>query len=189
MIKNKHRLITRAELVLETWTSLNSESLGARELEEIQKALAARFGDSGVESPASIARTLADIGVPLRHPEVLDYDTVWRDAHSLDSLGCGELDFSTIEAAVISMKKLNTVCERLKDQQDTKGLANLRTLVSALRQQLRLISNSKTASERRQKLAIEAEQWLDVWQQNPRIFEDWLALRMNSNEFQTVFGK
>jgi hypothetical protein len=189
MRKDKPRAITRSELVLETWTSLNSESLGANELEEIQKELAARLGDSGVESPASIARSLADIGVPLRHPEVLDYDTVWRDAHSLDSLGLGELDFSTIEAAVISVKKLNTLRDRLKDQKDTKGLANMRTLVPSLRQQLRLIASSKTVSEQRKKVAVEAEQWLDVWLQNPRIFEDWLALRMNSNEFQTVFGK
>jgi hypothetical protein len=189
MSRNKPRAVTRSELVVETWHRLKSESLGARELEVIQKAIVTEFGESAVESPASIARTLADIGVQLRHPEILDYDSVWRGAHSVDSLGFGELDFSTIEVAVASVKTLDTLWARLTDQKEARGLANLTTLVSTIRQQLRLFSRSKAVSEPRKKVAIEADLWLGVWVQNPQIFEDWLQLRMNSEEFHSVFGK
>ena len=104
MSKDNARKITRSELIVETWKKLDSESLGATELEEIQKVLAATFGESGVESPASIARTLADIGVTLRHPEILVFDSAWRDVQSFEAKGCGESDFATMEASVVSLE-------------------------------------------------------------------------------------
>jgi len=189
MSKDKARRVTRSELVVETWKKLNSESLGAPELEEIQKVLASTFGESGVEGPASIARTLADTGVTLRHPEILDFDSAWRDGQSFDSMGCGELDFNTMEATVVSLNTLNSLSDRLEEQQDARGKANLRALVAAIRQQLRLLSRSKAVSELRKKAATEADLWLGIWLQNPQIFEDWRELRMNSEEFRRVFGK
>lgn len=189
MTKDKARRVTRSELVVETWNKLNSESLGASELEEIQKALVSTFGESGVEGPASIARTLADTGVTLRHPEILDFDSAWRDVHSFDSMGCGDLDFNTIEATVVSLNTLSSLLDRLEEQQDARGKATFRAMVAAIRQQLRLLSRSKAVSELRKKAAIEADQWLGIWLQNPQIFEDWRELRMNSEEFRRVFGK
>lgn len=189
MIKDQSRAVTSSELVVETWKRLDSEALGAPELEEIQKVLAATFGPSGVESPASIARTLADIGVTLRHPEVIHFDTAWRDAQSFDSLGFGELDFNTIEASAVSVNTINRVWALLEEQKDARRLANLQRMVSAIRQQLRLLSRSKAVSEQRKKVALEAELWLGIWLQNPQIFEDWRGLRMNSEEFQRVFGQ
>lgn len=186
MTKEKPRAVTRSELVIQTWKKLKSDSVGAPELEEIQRALTARFGNSAVESPATIARTLADVGVPLRHPEVLDFDTLWRDQRSLDP---GELDFSTIDATRVSIRALNTVWDSFKGQKDAKRLASFQSLLTSIRQQLRLVAGSKTATEQRKKVAIESELWLGIWLQNPDIFEDWLELRMNSVQFQTIFGK
>jgi len=189
MSKEKPKAVTRLDVVIETWRNLKSDSVGACELEEIQRVLAVRLGDAAVQSPASIARTLADIGAPLRHPEVLDFDTVWREAHSVNSFEFGELDFRTIETAVGSVKTLDTLWDRLKEQKDAKGLASLRTLVLAIRQQLRLLSRSRKGSRQRKKVALEVEQWLGVWLQNPQIFADWLELRMNSAEFRSAFDK
>lgn len=189
MSKDKPKPLTRSEVVVEAWKRLNSDSLGAQELEQIQKMLATKFGDSGVESPVSIARTLAEFGVPLRHPEVLDYDILWRDANSFESLSCGPIDFSTIEASVASLKALNSLWDRLTVQNDSKGLARLQRVVSDIREQLRLLSRSKRVSGERKKVAIEAESWLRIFLQNPQIFQDWLELRLNSVEFQRAFVK
>ena len=187
MSKDKVKPLTRSELVVETWKRLNSESLGSPEIEEIQKVQEVTLGDRGVESPASIARTLADIGVRLRHPDILDSDSAWRNANSFDSLDCGELDFDTIDACVRSVQTLSRLWDRLEKQHDARCLATVRTMILAIRQQLRLLSRSKTVSEQRKRVAVEAELWLGIWLQNPRIFDDWRDLRMNSPEFQRVF--
>jgi hypothetical protein len=63
------------ELIIECWQQLDREFLGASELQEIQRSVQA----SGLElAPSLIARTLADVGVRLRHPEVIDCDALWR---------------------------------------------------------------------------------------------------------------
>src|SRR5882724_7816962 len=70
---------TSHESIIEEWEDLDCESVGARELEQIQEVLREMFGEGACDSPASIARTLADEGAVLRHPEVFDYDTQWRE--------------------------------------------------------------------------------------------------------------
>jgi len=52
----------RHDLIVEVWEDLDCESVGARELEQIQRALREKFGAGALTSPASIARTVADEG-------------------------------------------------------------------------------------------------------------------------------
>ena len=48
---------SRQDLIIEVWEDLDCESVGARELEQIQHALREQYGEGGLESPAAIART------------------------------------------------------------------------------------------------------------------------------------
>ena len=178
--------MSRAALVREAWTKLESDSLGAREIEEIQKMIATNLGDNAVESPAAIARTLADAGVRLRHPEVLDYDSYWRERHLTDPFGDEQLDFTTIEAAIASMEAIRLAWERL---QENKGGSRIRMSVVNIREQLRLSASSRTVPADTKKVASEVEQWLGIWLQNPQIFRDWLELRLSSPDFRAVFRK
>ncbi|HEY3581509.1 MAG TPA: hypothetical protein VGK82_13225, partial [Pyrinomonadaceae bacterium] len=59
------------QFIIDWWSENGNESAGAAELEQIQQSLVERFGAQGRQSPATIARTLADNGVRLKHPEVL----------------------------------------------------------------------------------------------------------------------
>src|SRR5205085_5112268 len=59
---------------------LECPRVGAGELREIQSELRKQFGAGGIQSPASIARVLADAGAELKHPEVIECDTEWRQA-------------------------------------------------------------------------------------------------------------
>src|SRR5436853_6319695 len=72
--------ISKIELIVSTWQRLECPRVGARELREIQSELRNQFGAGGVQSPASIARVLADVGAELKHPEVIEYDAEWRQA-------------------------------------------------------------------------------------------------------------
>jgi hypothetical protein len=157
----------RQQLILEVWAEIENESAGAAELDLIQQRLLERFGTQGLESPASIGRTLADQGVRLRHPEVLEADVLWREQHVLPVFTSDELNFATIEAAGAWIEKLCAL------PQSTA----LRSSVLQMKNELASIAASKQVPAREREVAAEVAQWLTVWLQNPAIFADWLALR------------
>lgn len=165
------------ELILDIWAGMDNESAGAAELELIQKKLREKSNVPVPESPASIARTLADNGVRLRHPEILEADLRWRQKREIELFAPEELTFPNIETAAAWMEKL-TVLEPHPD---------LRTLVLQVKNELSLIATSKQVSTREKELAAEVAEWLTVWMQTPLIFADWLALRRQSPEFSTRF--
>src|SRR5215207_11001468 len=116
-------VVTREQLILELWERLAADFVGAAELGEIQRVL----GTKGVsESPASIARVLADHGARLSHPEVLDADVRWRERNALFTPE--ELTFGTLEAATALIEKI----ERLRAQFETDN-----SMLEHLRQSVR----------------------------------------------------
>jgi hypothetical protein len=127
------------------------------------------------QSPAAIARTQADDGAQLTHPDVLDADVRWRLQRLFTA---EELNFETPAAAVNWMSNLN----RRPDHE------HLRPAVLNLKRELESVVASKRISQRDRQLAREIGQWLTVWLQNPAIFDDWFELRRKTHEFIQLFG-
>jgi hypothetical protein len=166
------------DLILEIWSGVDNESAGAAELELIQEKLRERSNVPVPDSPASIARTLADHGVRLRHPEIMEADLRWRQMRESELFAPEELTFPTIESAVDWIGKLSAVEPR----------PELRSLVLQVKTELGLVASSKQVSAHEREIAAEIAEWLSVWLQNPPIFADWLALRRQSPEFGKRFG-
>jgi hypothetical protein len=124
------------------------------------------------QSPASIARTQADRGAQLVHPDVLNADVIWRSARLFTA---EELNFDTPAAAVAWMEGL----PRKNPPRST---------VLSLKRELELLAASSRTSENDRQLAGELAQWLTIWLQNPQIFPDWFALRRNTAGFRQLFG-
>ena len=184
MTGSKRPLQTKRDLIIEVWEALDCESVGASELEQIQSALLDRFGDGAVDSPASIARTLADEGAVLRHPEVLDFDTEWREQNLSDLISPNELNFSGLENAAESIKKLDTIRQRLDPQLEHQAV---RELVLKIKDELQAMARSRIVGERERLEADEIVRWLTVWLQEPELFEEWLSLRQRSSEYKADF--
>lgn len=127
------------------------------------------------QSPASISRTRADDGAELTHPNVLDSDVRWRSERLFTA---EELNFDTPAAAVDWMIHLS----RRPDREQ------LRPAVLNLKRELELVVATERISQTDRQLAREVGQWLTVWLQNPRIFDDWFELRRNTDEFIQLFG-
>ena len=143
----------------------------------IQKGLSDNLGV--LESPARIARTLADHQVQLRHPEVLAADSKWREDQINERPDLRELNFETVENAMDSMKQLETLRKRFLSEGDAAGLQTVVEQGRELKLEL---------ARKRTELAKELVQWLAIWLQNPEIFEDWSDLRLNSPEFRRRFS-
>ena len=165
----------KKQVIIELWKETGKQTAGAPELELLQQGLSARFGVP--ESPASIARTLADHGVTLRHPEILQADQRWRHARLTALFSPEDLNVGTLEAALALIQKI----ERLRREFSGNAamLEHLRQCVRRMKSELELMTNPP--------LAQELAQWLTVWLQNPQIFEDWLALRRATAEFRERF--
>lgn len=168
----------KEQLILDIWAEVENESAGTAELALIQEKLLEKSNTYGHESPASIARTLADHGVRLRHPEILETDLRWRQRREIELFAPEELTFTTIESAVAWMEKLSA--HELRP--------DLRIQVLQVKTELGLVATSKQVPQNEKQLAAEIAEWLTVWLQNPRIFKDWLALRRQSPEFRERFG-
>ena len=166
------------QAIADLWAELGQESAGAAELEQIQQALVERLGAQGRESPAVIARTLADQGVRLRHPEILEFDVRWREREVFALFTPEEFNFASIDAALAWVEKLSAAPEGLQ----------LRSFVLQLKVELELAATSRQVSLPERLIAAEVAQWLTVWLQNPSIFGDWLALRRASPEFRDRFS-
>ena len=182
----KWRARTRRDLIIEVWEHLDCESVGAHELEKIQEALREKFGEGALESPAAIARAVADEGAVLRHPEVFDCDAKWR-RRNMDPLGFHKvLDFSSLSSAFQSIVKIEE--KRLALQTDDTGiLTQLQSIVMSARKHSLLRARSRIIDPGQREEAKEVSQWLTIWLQAPELFSDWLDLRRRSPEFLQKF--
>lgn len=179
---------TRQELIIEVWEALDCESVGERELLAIQDELHKTLGAGAVESPASIARVVADEGAVLRHPEVLNCDTQWR-TRSLVLIPPQQLDFSSLSAAAASLKKVDELLLRARAVSNEQTLRELRELAIQAGREAQLVARSRIVAEQDRKVAREIVEWIRVWLQQPELFDDWLSLRQRSPEYRKKFSE
>jgi hypothetical protein len=175
---------TRRDLIIEVWEALDCESVGARELEQIQQVLGEKLGEGAVVSPAAIARVVADEGAALRHPEVFECDLKWREEKFSAT---NNLDFSSLKTTLESFGEVEIQRRELKEQKDDAGLRRLRQAIAGARQDSLLIARSKIVAGRQRAEAKEVSEWLRIWLTAPELFPDWLELRMQSAEFRKKF--
>src|SRR4030095_10034034 len=153
--------------------------VGAPELELIQQAILVRFGM--MLSLATIARTLADHGARLGHPEILLSDVQWRERTSLFT--SQDLAFDSLEAALSLIEKIDSL--RGQFENDKAMQEHLRQSVQQIKNELEELAGSERGPQKI--LAREVAQWLAVWLQNPEIFGGWLSLRRETPAFQGRF--
>jgi hypothetical protein len=181
------RKLTKRELIIEVWESLDCESVGTSELEEIQRAVQSRFGSGAVDSPASIARLLTDEGAVLRHPEVIECDATWRERYGAGVIHLDALNFHGLAECWAWMDELEDLRLKLSTDSDQLALVRLREAVQQTRQDCMLVAASPAVGEVRRAEAGEMAEWLAVWLKQPEVFAVWLDLRRCAPDFVKRF--
>ena len=185
---------TKRELIIAAWDELGRPGVGEPQLREVQKAIRRTFGLGAVDSPASIARILADEGAELRHPEVIEFDTRWRNAKiksdtrkisGLEVAVAGRpLQFKQAEALIRKLERLRTQAEQAGDK--TAGQRTRKLAIDA-RENAQSLAKNLTLDQLTRAQQAEIAEWLTVWIQTPNLFTEWLELRRRSKEFQKKF--
>lgn len=180
---------TKRELIIEVWERLDCESVGARELDAIAEVVRGRFGEGAIESPARVARLLADEGAELRHAEVLELDARWRTADPYEAVFRNVLKFSTFEEVAASLKKLDNLRREFARRKDREGIRRVRETVLKGKRRARMIAGNSSVNERKRQEKAEMAEWFTVWLNQPEIFEEWLQLRRRSPDFVARFER
>ena len=192
--RKKQRPLNRRDLIVEVWNRLGCPAVGEAELREIQQSIRKQSVPGTKESPAAIARVLADEGAELRHPEVIEFDARWREAqieaetakfNGLEDFLTGEpLRLNKAEALVKRLEQLRKASERSGDQM---ALKQARDMVINARQVAESLVKDRTLDPLERAEQAELAEWLKVWIQTPNLFEDWIELRRRSPDFCKKF--
>ncbi len=188
MTKREWKARTKRDLMIEVWEHLDCETVGAKELAAVMEVVRERYGEGAVESPAAIARLLADEGAELRHAEVLEMDARSRTADPYEAAFRNVLKFSSFDEAAASIKRLENLRRQFQRKKDKDGLRRVQETVLRGKQRAEMIAGNAAVNERKRAEKAEIAQWFAVWLRQPEIFDDWLILRRRSEEFRQRFG-
>jgi len=114
--------LTKRQFILQVWRKIGADLVGGIELQRINEELVKKFGPGGAESPAALARVLADEGARLKHPEVLETDTIWREQQLYSLFAPGEIDFNNLAASLESIAKLDALYRQFLAEGDDPDL-------------------------------------------------------------------
>jgi hypothetical protein len=174
---------TKRELIVAHWHRLRQPVVGAAGLKAIQEKLAKHYGANDSESPAAIARVLADEGAELRHPEVIEFDAQWREQQIKSQMR----EFDSLEPLTFERaEQLIKRWEQLRECYDVDLTQSRNSAIDA-RKQAQLLAGRKSLSEAQRAEQLEIAEWLGVWIKTPILFADWLELRRRSAEFRRKF--
>jgi hypothetical protein len=186
---------TKRELIIGAWDEMGRPGVGEEQLQKFQSAICESFGAGAVESPATIARLLADEGAELRHPEVIEFDARWRQAQ----IKTNPKRFRGLKVEPVVkplrlrqaenfIKRLERLRERSERSGDKADWQRARDQAIKTREIAESRARDRTLDQVIRTEQAEIAEWLGVWLQTPKLFAEWLELRRRSGEFRERFG-
>ncbi|HQX56580.1 MAG TPA: hypothetical protein PLP07_11680 [Pyrinomonadaceae bacterium] len=180
---------TKNELIIEVWEKLDCENVGSTEIEAIEIAVAAEYGQAAVDSPMIIARLLADEGAELRHAEIMRLYVERASNRPYDAAFRNLLDLESLLSARRSILSLNSLRRKYVAANDREGVRLTRQFALDAKRNLKAVIDDPRTDGSIRRMKIEITEWLSLWLQTPNLFNDWVELRQRSPEFRKTFGQ
>jgi hypothetical protein len=98
----------------------------------------------------------------------------------------GVLSFSSFEEAEKTILLLENLCRKYRSASDKKGVEYCRRIASLGRRRAELISRNRRVNLHKRLQKQEISNWFGIWLETPAIFDDWLAMRKNTDEFRKL---
>ena len=165
----------KADLIFEVWEKLDCESVGRVEIEAIETAVAAEFGQSAVDSPMRLARMLADEGAELRHSEIMELHVERASDIPFEAELRDIIDLKDLDSTLRSIRNMENLRRALTRDQKKEGLRLLREKAIKAKDDAKRSSNA---------IAKESAEWITIWLQSPDLFENWIGLPQTISRFQ-----
>ncbi len=178
---------TKNDLIIEVWEKLDCESVGERELVAIETVIRAKYGDSAVDSPMILARLLADEGAELRHEEVLKLHIKRCSDTPYAPMFRNIFNIKGFSQTIYSIRKMENLRVKFTADDDREGLRLIREATIKVKADAILLSKDRKKTRRMRAENAEIAEWLTIWLQSPDVFENWVKLRQNSQDFKEKF--
>lgn len=178
---------TKEDLVIEVWEALDCESVGAREIVAIENEVRAAFGENALDMPMRTARMLADEGAELRHSEILELDVRRRTDNPFQHFFKTIFTAPVLTETLASIRKIDDLRRRLESEGEKALARSLRDTAVAAKDRCREAADRKGSSSQVRAEAAESAEWIRIWLESPDVFENWIALRLSSQDFTTRF--
>ncbi len=173
------------QLILEYSQEHGLERIGAREIREIQAALRREMGNGHRVSSSYIANVLRQAGLRV---EVNDpYVDPWMEEPYASRLA-GLLQFHDLNEAESSLRLLDCAFKEYRSAGDRQGTSLVRTLIVKGKQRAESLAANLRVNPEKRREKEEISRWFKVWLEVPDLCFDWIELRKQSEEFQTLFG-
>ena len=98
----------------------------------------------------------------------------------------GVLAFSTFDETEETLNRLQNLYREYRAVCDKRGVDYCRQIAYLGRRRAELISRNKRVSPDKRMQKQEIASWFRIWLETPAIFEHWLAMRKNTEEFQNM---
>jgi hypothetical protein len=180
---------TKTDLIIEVWEKLDCESVGAAEIEAVETVVRDVFGPQAVDSPMRIARTLADEGAELRHSEIMELFVARISHRPYDAAFRNVLDTSDLVSTLRSLRDLDALRRKYAGNNDREGLRLVRETAIRGKEFAEETAARANIDLAEQQAAAEAAQWFSVWMQTPALFDQWIEMRIATDEFKERFGQ
>jgi hypothetical protein len=112
----------------------------------------------------------------------LDFE---MEPHYRDTLA-GILSFSSFAAAEETLKRLENLCRKYQSASDKKGVEYCRQIALLGRRRAELISRNKRVCLQKRLQKREIATWFKIWLETPDIFNNWLSMRKQTDEFKEL---
>ncbi|MBN2317810.1 MAG: hypothetical protein JXR49_01980 [Acidobacteria bacterium] len=96
------------------------------------------------------------------------------------------LVFSDFAEAEKSIRNLEKLCRKYTEASDKKGVEYCRKIALLGRRRSEFISRNKRVNLQKRREKQEIAEWFRIWLETPDLFEDWLALRKQTEEFKKL---
>ena len=98
----------------------------------------------------------------------------------------GVLKFSDFAEAEKTIEHLEKLCRKYQKSSDKKGVEYCRRIALLGRRRAELISKNKRVDIHKRFRKREIAEWFRVWLETPDLFDDWLVLRKQSEEYKKL---
>jgi hypothetical protein len=98
----------------------------------------------------------------------------------------GILSFTSFAETEKTIKRLDNLCRKCESVSDKKGMEYCRQIASLGRKRAEQISRNRRVGLPKRLQKQEIATWFKIWLETPAIFDDWLAMRKNTEEFRTL---
>jgi hypothetical protein len=96
------------------------------------------------------------------------------------------LCFKTFADCATTLRRLNDLRRDYLSRGDLKGVEQCRAVALLGRKRSEAISRNKKVMHQKREQKREMAGWFRLWLENPDIFLEWLSLRKDSEEFQSL---